>query len=75
LGLQRLVKYLVKMNLPKNISMPMFRLMYGEIRIVLINITTIGISFSDLEMSLKVILLLVTTGYTIHKWITIKSKK
>lgn len=55
--------------------MPMFRLMYGEIRIVLINITTIGISFSDLEMSLKVILLLVTTGYTIHKWITIKSKK
>ena len=55
--------------------MPLVKLMYNEIKIVLINITTLGISFSNLEMSLKIILLLVTIGYTLHKWITIKNKK
>jgi len=55
--------------------MPLIKLMYNEMKIVLINITTLGISFSGLEMSLKIILLSVTIGYTLHKWITIKSKK
>jgi len=55
--------------------MPLVKLMYNEMKIVLINITTLGISFSNLEMSLKIILLFVTIGYTLHKWITIKNKK
>jgi len=49
--------------------------MYNEMKVVLINITTLGISFSDIEMSLKILLLVVTIGYTLHKWITIKRKK
>ena len=52
--------------------MPLIKLMYNEMKIVLINVTTLGISFSDMEMSLKILLLLVTIGYTVHKWITIK---
>lgn len=55
--------------------MTIFKLMYNEIKIVLINMLTLGISFSGLEMSLKIILLSVTIGYTVHKWITIKKKK
>ncbi len=55
--------------------MPLIKLMYNEMKIVLINITTLGISFSSLEMSLKIILLSVTIGYTLHKWLTIKGKK
>jgi hypothetical protein len=54
--------------------MPLIKLMYNEMKIVLINITTLGISFSNIEMSLKILLLLVTIGYTIHKWVTIKKK-
>jgi hypothetical protein len=49
--------------------------MYSEIKLVIINVATLGISFSSLEMSLKIALLLVTIGYTLHKWITIKDKK
>jgi hypothetical protein len=52
--------------------MPLIKLMYNEMKIVLINITTLGISFSNIEMSLKILLLLVTIGYTTHKWISIK---
>jgi hypothetical protein len=54
--------------------MSLIKLMYSEMKIVLINITTLGISFSNIEMSLKILLLLVTIGYTLHKWITIKKK-
>ena len=55
--------------------MPLIKLMYNEMKVVLINITTLGISFSDIEMSLKILLLVVTIGYTLHRWITIKRKK
>ena len=55
--------------------MPLIKLMYNEMKIVLVNMLTLGISFSDIEMSLKILLLAVTIGYTIHKWITIKRKK
>ena len=55
--------------------MPLIKLMYNEMKIVLINITTLGISFSNIEMSLKILLLLVTIGYTTHKWIAIKKNK
>ena len=55
--------------------MPLIKLIYNEMKVVLINITTLGISFSDIEMSLKILLLVVTIGYTLHKWITIKRKK
>jgi hypothetical protein len=33
--------------------MSLIKLMYSEMKIVLINITTLGISFSNIEMSLK----------------------
>ena len=55
--------------------MPLIKLMYNEMKLVVFNVMTLGISFSSLEMSLKIILLSVTIGYTLHKWVTIKSKK
>ena len=41
-----------------------------DIKLMFINFATLGISMSSIEMSLKIILLLVTIGYTLHKWIS-----
>lgn len=47
-----------------------------ELRIYLINAGTLGITtFTKIEMTLKIALLLVTIGYTITKWIDLKKEK
>ena len=47
-----------------------------DIKIYAINSTTLGVTtFANIEMTLKIILLLVTIGYTIHKWIEMKNKE
>ncbi len=47
-----------------------------DIKIYAINSATLGVTtFANIEMTLKIILLLVTIGYTIHKWIEMKNKK
>lgn len=47
-----------------------------QLRLYIINASTIGVTtFTKIEMGLKIILLLVTIGYTISKWKEINNKK
>ena len=39
-----------------------------DLKIYAINSAALAISFTDIEMMLKIVLLLVTIGYSIHKW-------
>ena len=39
-----------------------------DFKIYGLNITTLGISFTDIDLILKIVLVLVSIGYTIHKW-------
>ena len=46
--------------------------MTEQIKLYIINASTLGVtSFTTLEMSLKILLLAVTIGYTVSKWINI----
>jgi hypothetical protein len=48
----------------------------NEIKLYLINGGTLGVTtFTGIEDWLKIILLLITIGYTISKWATLKNKK
>ena len=47
-----------------------------DFKIYAINAIAMGITtFTDIEFWLKIILLLVTIGYTISKWLNLKSNK
>jgi|TARA_R110002012_G_scaffold91595_1_gene222821 hypothetical protein len=47
-----------------------------QIKLYIINASTLGVTtFTNIEMGLKVVLLLVTIGYTIDKWIKLKKNK
>ncbi len=46
-----------------------------DIKLLVINGITLAITMTELEVSLKIILLLVTIGYTIFKWVKLKEKK
>ncbi len=47
-----------------------------QIKLYLINASTLGVTtFTGIEMGLKIILLSVTIGYTISKWINFKNNK
>jgi hypothetical protein len=39
-----------------------------DVRLLLLNITAMGISMSQVEMFLKISLLLVSIGYTAQRW-------
>ncbi len=46
-----------------------------QAKLYIINASTLGVTtFTNIEMGLKVVLLLVTIGYTIDKWIKLKKK-
>tara|TARA_B110000467_G_C17963833_1_gene286512 strand:- start:11 stop:172 length:162 start_codon:yes stop_codon:yes gene_type:complete len=48
----------------------------SDIKMYAINAGALGITtFTRLEMGLKIFLLMVTIGYTIHKWIELKKEK
>ena len=48
----------------------------NELRLYAINGSTLGVTtFTQIEDGLKIILLLVTIGYTVAKWKDIKKKK
>jgi|TARA_R100001224_G_C3923735_1_gene116230 hypothetical protein len=47
----------------------------SDIKLLAINGIALAISMTHLEVSLKIILLLVTIGYTISKWVKLKEKK
>ena len=40
----------------------------GDIKLLLLNASTFIISFAQIEMALKIALLLVSIGYTAQKW-------
>jgi len=47
-----------------------------QAKLYVINASTLGVTtFTNIEMGLKVVLLLVTIGYTIDKWIKLKKNK
>ena len=46
-----------------------------DLKLYLINSLSLIISLSNIEMTLKIILLLASIGYTITKWIEIYKKK
>lgn len=39
-----------------------------DLKIYGLNLTTLGISFSDIDLFLKIVLVAVSIGYTVHKW-------
>jgi len=54
----------------------MTHLTMTDLKIYAINALAMGITtFTNLEIWLKIILLLVTIGYTVTKWIKLRSKK
>ena len=46
----------------------------GDIKLYALNLSTIAISMTQIDDILKMILLLVTIGYTVNKWIHLKKK-
>ena len=50
--------------------------MTEQIKLYIINASTLGVTtFTTLEMGMKLLLLAVTIGYTITKWIKLKKNK
>ena len=49
---------------------------FQQIKLYVINASTLGVTtFTNIEMGLKLILLLVTIGYTLDKWLKLKKDK
>jgi hypothetical protein len=46
-----------------------------DFKIYMFNAISLLISFSDIEMGLKIILLVASIGYTIDKWYNIRKNK
>ena len=45
-------------------------------KLYIINASTLGVTtFTNIEMGLKILLLVVTIGYTVDKWIKLKKDK
>ena len=48
----------------------------NDFKLYVINTTTLGVTtFAEIEMGLKLLLLVVTIGYTLNKWAQLKKKK
>ena len=45
-----------------------------DLKIYSINGTALGVSMTDIDVALKIILLAVSIGYTIHKWYFLNGK-
>ena len=50
-------------------------MMLSDLKVYLLNILSFAISFSDLDMALKFILLIVSIGYTIERWIKLRKNE
>ena len=49
---------------------------FNDFKLYAINTTTLGVTtLTEIEMGLKFLLLVVTIGYTINKWMQLKKKK
>lgn len=48
----------------------------NDLKLYFINTATLSVTtFAQIEMSLKILLLVVTIGYTITKWVDLKKNK
>jgi hypothetical protein len=47
----------------------------ADIKLYIINALSLVISMTDLEPVLKILLLMVTIGYTVNKWYHLRNKK
>ena len=47
-------------------------MMLSDLKLFIINILSFAISFSDIDVALKFILLIVSIGYTIERWIKLR---
>ncbi len=49
---------------------------FGDFKLYSINTLTLGVTtFTRIEMSLKILLLIVTIGYTLHKWMQLNNRE
>lgn len=49
---------------------------FQQLKLYVINGSALGVTtFTQIEMGLKIILLIVTIGYTVARWIDVKDKK
>ena len=48
---------------------------YNEVKLWIINMTVITVTFTQIENILKLILLIISIGYTIDKWIDRRKNK
>ena len=48
---------------------------YNEVKLWMINVAVITVTFTQIENTLKLILLLVSIGYTIDRWIDKRKNK
>jgi hypothetical protein len=51
-----------------------YKMEMTDIKLLVINGVALAITMTELEVSLKIILLLVTIGYTVFKWVKLKEK-
>ena len=51
------------------------KLLMEDLKIYMINTVSLLVSFSNVEMGLKIVLLIASIGYTISKWIEIYKKR
>ncbi len=47
----------------------------GDIKLYSLNLSTMAISMTEIDDMMKMVLLLITIGYTLHKWIHLKKKE
>ena len=49
--------------------------MITDYKTIIINLTTFGISMSNIDVLLKILLLTITIGYTVQKWYLLNKNK
>ena len=45
-----------------------------DIKVMLLNASTFAITFSEVEMALKILLLIISIGYTAQRWYFLRKK-
>jgi len=50
-------------------------MLLNDLKVYLLNILSFAISFSDIDMVLKFVLLVVSIGYTIERWIKLRKNE
>ena len=46
-----------------------------DLKMYLLSVSTLAISLTQVDMALKIMLLLVSIGYTLHKWNLLRGRK